>query len=164
MMTNDEEYPIVSGEPEQPQFPMLDVRAITMDEILVMPQDGPMPTTYWFSGAGRALFAEERAQSWLHIEYVFPVDGRLFELRWSEGKAIRLWSMHRRLPETEQEAMVACPRQRELVFPVAEIQLLEHIMRNVPQGLKAYVLKLALDALFVERTFPQRSKERFLAQ
>lgn len=137
-----------------------DILPSPLHEIVVMPQQGENAASYWFSGAGRALFAEEVDGRWFHIEYVFAVGQRLFELRWTEGRPARLWSMNRALRDIELDTLVSNPRQKELNFPVEEIQQMELVMQNVPHSLWARLIKLAMDAHFIEKPFPQRMRER----
>lgn len=131
-----------------------------LEEIVAIPQDGAKPASYWFSGGGRSLFAEALDGRWCRIEYVFPLGARLFELRWTENRGPRLWSTDRELQASDPERAFRLPRQTELNFPASEIQQMELVMPKVPHSLWSRLIKLALDAHFVEAPFPQRSSER----
>lgn len=137
-----------------------DPALVPLEEIVAIPQDGRKPASYWFSGGGRSLFAEALDGRWSRMEYVFPLGPRLFELRWVENREPRLWSADRELHESDPDRAFRLPRQTELTFPAEEIQQMEVVMHNVPHSLWSRLIKLALDAHFVEAPFPQRASER----
>lgn len=142
-----------------PDLPASDALVTPLMEMVVEQYAPDKAVTYWFGGASRSLFAEEQDGRWSLIEYVFPHAGRLFELRWAEGRPVRLWSLNRTLRDMEVDTLVPNPRLKELSFPKEEIQQMELVMQNVPHSLWARLVKLALDAHFIEKPFPQRSAE-----
>lgn len=131
-----------------------------LHKVVAMQQVGAQPGTYWYSGGGRALFAEEVDGRWRLIEYIFPEGRRLFHLRWAAGKPIRLWSSERERPPPSSSTSLHNIRLLEITFPPDEIELLETIMHEVPHNLWARLIKLALEAHFTQSPFPQRRVER----
>lgn len=149
-----------SGEPPVPSYsPINEIDTDPLKKMAVSPQQGGQAAAHWFNGGGRLLYAEELDGRWVHVEYVFPLDGRLYELRWSEGRPTRLWSMSRSCKAFEFETLYSNHRQRELIFPVQEVQHMEIVMQDVPHSLWSRTIKLALEAHFVEKPFKQRASE-----
>lgn len=132
---------------------------LPLTRLMITPCAADEPAVYWYGGAGRSLFAEEHAGRWIHIEYVFTLGSRLFELRWSEGRAPRLWSMNRTLRDIELDMLVCNPRQRELTFPVEELQQIELVMQDVPQSLCSTLMRLVSEAAVAERPLLPRAVE-----
>lgn len=122
---------------------------LPLTRLMVAPSAADEPAVYWYGGAGR----------WIHIEYVFTLGSRLFELRWSEGRAPRLWSMNRTLRDIELDMLVCNPRQRELTFPVEELQQIELVMQDVPQSLCSMLMRRASEAHVAERPLLPRAVE-----
>lgn len=128
-------------------------------QVLLIPQVGTVPATHWYSGGGRGLFAEEISGRWCRIEYVFPVQGTLFELRWAENGRTRLWGMPRVSLGIQFPLHPPYEHEHAASFPADELQKLEFVMQRVPHSLWSRLIKLALDAHFIEGPFPQRAEE-----
>ena len=137
-----------------------DPALVPLEEIVAIAEDGRKPAAHWYGGGGRSLFAEALHGRWCRMEYVFPLGPRLFELRWADGKGTRLWSVDRELHERDPGSTQDLLRTSELNFPAAEIQQMELVMHGVPHSLWSRLIKLALDAHFMEAPFPQRAAER----
>lgn len=124
-----------------------------LHEIVLQPGSDESTSNYrWYCGVGRELFAEEYDGRWRQIEYVFPDDGGLLVLHWTDGKPSRLWRVAGSAPGGRAEV-------ERLTFPAAEMQVLEQVLHALPHSLWARLIKLALDAHFCEEAFPQRRQQ-----
>lgn len=119
----------------------------TLCEVTTQQRHGLLPGAHWFSGTGRALFAQEVDGRWCHIEYLFAVESRFYELRWVEGKPARLWSMDRaKVSPVQHKAWHMLSHRDEIEFPLEEIEYMKTVTQNVPHALWQKLIQLALDA------------------